>query len=36
MIEINWLLALNKFTDGVLFGSGLYLAFSVWVWIVKK
>lgn len=35
-MSINWLVILNKFLDGVVFGTGFFAAFSIWaVWIFK-
>lgn len=35
-MNINWLVILNNFLEGAVFGTGFFAAFSLWaVWIFK-
>lgn len=36
MMEINWIAILNKFADGVVFGSGFILALLFWTMFMRK
>tara|TARA_R110001599_G_scaffold171353_1_gene362392 strand:- start:422897 stop:423037 length:141 start_codon:yes stop_codon:yes gene_type:complete len=36
-MTINWIEILNHFLDGVMFGTGFFVAFSCWaMWIFKS